>query len=258
MKWKINVYKTTSSSVLTNGERIYMTHENGSISSFEECLAYIIKDYAFYVKNGNNCISLGPTTKKFRCALLDIAEDVQRMARNILNPPSHEMTGDEDNIFIRSSFVSLHGYIEKLSSSRMIHRRDGDVPVRDLVLRCGDKLIEASLWQDEALAELYEGAQILVTHLRATIKPNGRAKLNSSCFSSVELPDHPRTREWFTIIGILENEDDLVLLSDSFVVYSMSADLFPGTSSDLLERLPLNVEVEQANFRVHTIQYLEQ
>lgn len=113
-KIKIASYKTTSSSVLTNGERIYMTHENGSIPSFAEGLAYIIKDYDFYVKNGNNCISLGPTTKMFRCAPLDIAEDVQRRARNILNPPSLEMTGDEDDIFIRSSFVSLNGYIEKV------------------------------------------------------------------------------------------------------------------------------------------------
>lgn len=69
----------------------------------------------------------------------------------------------------------------------MIHRRDGDVPVRDLVLRCGDRLIEVALWQDEALAELYEGAQVLVTHLRATFKSNGRAKFNSSCFSTIEV-----------------------------------------------------------------------
>ncbi|KAA0703764.1 Chondroitin sulfate proteoglycan 4 [Triplophysa tibetana] len=98
----------------------------------------------------------------------------------------------------------------------MIHRRDGDVPVRDLVLNVGtDSLMCRS----------------------------GRTKLwlNSEngpkfCFH----PDHPG------IIGISENEYDVVLLSDSFVVYNMSADLFPGTSSDLLESLHLNVEEEQA------------
>lgn len=77
-------------------------------------------------------------------------------------------------------------------SYRMINRSDGDVPKRDLILRCGQRFIEVSLWQDEALAELHMGAEIVLTHLRATIKYNGTAKFNSSRFSSVEVQNTMR------------------------------------------------------------------
>nr|XP_055062743.1 uncharacterized protein LOC129445797 [Misgurnus anguillicaudatus] len=256
-KIEVASYKTTTSSVLTNGHVTFTVHKNDNVPAFQEGLTYIVKNYGTYTRFGLECMSIEPTTKIFRSAPLEVSEEIQRRAKHILNPPSPEMTGDEADLFTGSPYVSLRGHIENMFSYRMIHRNDGDVPIRDLILRCGESFIEVSLWQDEALAELHMGAEIVVTHLRATIKLNGKAKFNSSRFSSVEVPDHPRTREWFTIIGFLENEDDLVLLVENYDVYSMSADLFPGTSSDFLEKLPLNVEVEQANYRVYSIQYLD-
>ncbi len=37
----------------------------------------------------------------------------------------------------------------------MVH--EGRVPILDLRLRCGLKVLEVSLWRDEALSELYVG-----------------------------------------------------------------------------------------------------
>ncbi len=35
--------------------------------------------------------------------------------------------------------------------------QEGRVPILDLRLRCGQKVLEVSLWRDEALSELYVG-----------------------------------------------------------------------------------------------------
>ncbi len=40
---------------------------------------------------------------------------------------------------------------------RMTMVQEGRVPILDLRLRCGQKVLEVSLWRDEALSELYVG-----------------------------------------------------------------------------------------------------
>jgi len=62
-----------------------------------------------------------------------------------------------------------------------------DVPVLDLKLKCGEKLLDVSLWRDEALSELHEGDHVHLSHLRATILPSGNGKLQSSNYTTIKV-----------------------------------------------------------------------
>ncbi len=53
-----------------------------------------------------------------------------------------------------------------------------DVPVLDLKLKCGERLLDVSLWRDEALSELHEGDDVHLSHLHATILPSGNGKFS--------------------------------------------------------------------------------
>ncbi len=65
--------------------------------------------------------------------------------------------------------------------------QEGRVPILDLRLRCGLKVLEVSLWRDEALSELFVGDEVELTHLKALLKETGKGKLNSSTFTSVKV-----------------------------------------------------------------------
>ncbi len=62
---------------------------------------------------------------------------------------------------------------------------DGEVLIKDLSLRCVQKVFEVSLWRDEALIDLSLGAQVEISHLKATPRPS--AKLNPSSYSEVKI-----------------------------------------------------------------------
>jgi len=44
-----------------------------------------------------------------------------------------------------------------------------------------------SLWRDEALVGMKMGVQIEATHLKASVWPNGRAKMNLTSYTSVKV-----------------------------------------------------------------------
>ncbi|CAM4569686.1 unnamed protein product [Leuciscus chuanchicus] len=92
---------------------------------------------------------------------------------------------------------------------------DGEVPIRDLSLRCGQRVLEVSLWRDEALVELSMGDHVEISYLRATLRP--AAKLNSSSYSAVEKTIAEPSGVELTIIGVLEGDAGAtVLLSDAY------------------------------------------
>ncbi len=58
-----------------------------------------------------------------------------------------------------------------------------DVPVLDLKLNCGERLLDVSLWRDEALSELH----VHLSHLHATILPSGNGKFQSSNYTTIKV-----------------------------------------------------------------------
>ncbi len=56
---------------------------------------------------------------------------------------------------------------------------DGEVLIRDLSLRCGQKVFEVSLWRDKALIDLSLGAQVEISHLKATLRPDSEVKVHN-------------------------------------------------------------------------------
>lgn len=51
--------------------------------------------------------------------------------------------------------------------------------LQDISVKFGQRILDASLWRDEVLAELHERDEAELTHLHATIQPNGKGK----CYS---------------------------------------------------------------------------
>ncbi|XDV21813.1 hypothetical protein PO909_026833 [Leuciscus waleckii] len=177
--------KTTTLSALSDGVRAFIAPVDGEIPLFEPGRAYIVKNYSLSLKFGRECIFLNPNTKKFQTAPFELPEEAERSAKYLLNPATALLSGEEQDIFTRGGFISLKGEIEKLQVPRMTRVAEGEVPIRDLSLRCGQKVFEVSLWRDEALVELSLGDHVEISYLRATLRP--AAKLNSSSYSAVEV-----------------------------------------------------------------------
>ncbi|KAF4114359.1 hypothetical protein G5714_004582 [Onychostoma macrolepis] len=70
---------------------------------------------------------------------------------------------------------------------RIMSVKDGEVAILDFHLRSDDKLIEVSLWRDEALVDLKMGDHIEMTHLKASVWTSGRSKLNSTSHTRVKV-----------------------------------------------------------------------
>lgn len=62
-----------------------------------------------------------------------------------------------------------------------------EVPILDLQLRCGETLLEISLWRDQVLCELHEGDVVVLSHLHGSLLPNGKAKFQSSNYTSIKV-----------------------------------------------------------------------
>ncbi|KAK9976560.1 hypothetical protein ABG768_021765, partial [Culter alburnus] len=77
------------------------------------------------------------TSSKFRAAPLALSEDEEKAAKDALCPPSHHATAEED-IFSQGDYLTLQGPVQK-----------------ELFYCCGNKVLDVSLWREEALCELY-------------------------------------------------------------------------------------------------------
>ncbi|CAM4572875.1 unnamed protein product [Leuciscus chuanchicus] len=74
-----------------------------------------------------------------------ISEEQEKAAKDALCPPSHPVSGEEDNIFSRADYLTLQGQVEKIQVLRMAEVQGSPVPVPDLSIRCGQRLLEVSL-----------------------------------------------------------------------------------------------------------------
>ncbi len=116
-KNKINIasFKTTSISALTNGERALIAPVDGNTPQFEPGVAYIVKKYTLSTKFGRECIFWGPGSKKCKTAPFELPKEAEKRAKDLLNPPTVLMTGEEEDLFTRGGHISLKGEIERVS-----------------------------------------------------------------------------------------------------------------------------------------------
>ncbi|RXN03970.1 putative C-mannosyltransferase DPY19L3 isoform X1 [Labeo rohita] len=134
----------------------------------------------------------------------------------------------------------------------MTRVRDGEVPIRDLSLRCGQVAVEVSLWRDEALVELSLGDHIEISCLRASLKPS--PKLNSSSYSAVEKTVAEPVEVELTFIGVLEGDGGAtVLLSDAYEEYTVLAAPALDIAAD---DLPIKLTLTHRNKTVQSIEPL--
>ncbi|RXN15291.1 putative C-mannosyltransferase DPY19L3 isoform X1 [Labeo rohita] len=249
---KIASYKTTTISALSDGVRAFIAPVDGEIALFETGRAYIIKNYTLSHKFGRECIFLNPNSKKFQTASFELPEEAERSAKYLLNPPTALLSGEEQDLFTRGGFISLKGEIEKLQVPRMTRVGDGEVPIRDLSLRCGQVVVEVSLWRDEALVELSLGDHIEISCLRARLKPS--PKLNSSSYSAVEKTVAEPVEVELTFIGVLEGDGGAtVLLSDAYEEYTVLAAPALDIAAD---DLPIKLTLTHRNKTVQSIEPL--
>lgn len=61
------------------------------------------------------------------------------------------------------------------------------MPILDLHLKCGEKVLDVSLWRDEALIDLYVGDEVVFTLLRPCVLDNWEGKFHSSTYTSVKV-----------------------------------------------------------------------
>ncbi len=108
-------FKTTSISALTNGERALIAPVDGNTPQFEPGVAYIIKDYTLSTKFGRECIFLGPRSKKCKTAPFELPKEAEKRAKDLLNPPTVLMTGEEEDLFTRGGYIFLKGEIKRVS-----------------------------------------------------------------------------------------------------------------------------------------------
>ncbi|ROL55390.1 hypothetical protein DPX16_1019 [Anabarilius grahami] len=249
-KIEIGSFKTTTISALTNGDRAFIAPVDGDTPLFEKGEAYIIKNHTLSLKFGRECIFLGPGAKKFKTAPFTLPVAAEKRAKDLLSPPTALMTGKEDDLFTRGGFISLKGEIEKVL--RMTRVADGEVPIRDLALRCGQKCFEVSLWRDEALLDLSLGDQVEISHLKATLRP--AAKFNSSSYTTVEKAEAQTVEEEVTIVGVsAEDGGAMVLLSDTYEEYSVPAALAMDIGAN---ELPITLKLGHIKYNVKFIEQL--
>ncbi|CAM4570267.1 unnamed protein product [Leuciscus chuanchicus] len=205
----VGQYKVTTLSALTDGQTWYTSIKNGSDPEFEEGGSYIIKNYTLSKQYGRQCIFLNRSSRKFKTSPLAITEEAERAAKEVLCPPSPFVTGEEQEVFSSTGYLSLQGTIEKVQVARMTRAQ---YPLLDLSLRSGIKLLEVTLWREEALMDLYVGDKVEVSHQRANIRPNGGGKFDSSNYTTVKIVEREILEAVLTIIGVSEDNDMLILL----------------------------------------------
>ncbi|CAM4490579.1 unnamed protein product [Leuciscus chuanchicus] len=243
----VGQYKVTTLSALTDGQTWYTSIKNGSDPEFEEGVSYIIKNYTLSKQYGRQCIFLNRSSRKFKTSPLAITEEAERAAKEVLCPPSPFVTGEEQEVFSSTGYLSLQGTIEKVQVARMTRAQ---YPLLDLSLRSGTKLLEVTLWREEALMDLYVGDKVEVSHLRANIRPNGGGKFDSSNYTTVKIVEREILEAVLTIIGVSEDNDMLILLDSELEDYAVPSHFYHGNINDLVQQLPITLKVQHIHHRV--------
>ncbi|XP_058626513.1 uncharacterized protein LOC131537221 [Onychostoma macrolepis] len=249
-KIKIESFNVKTVSALSDGTNIYTSTSLGRFSEFEEGVTHFLKNVTVNTKYGRQNLYFGRTSSKFRAAPLALSDAAEKAAKDILCPPSHPITGEEADIFSRGDYLSIQGQVEKIQPVRMTMVQEGRVPILDLRLRCGQKVLEVSLWRDEALTELYVGDEVELTHLKALLKENGKGKHNSSTYTSIQIAERKLVTAVVEIVGVSNVEDRLTLLSSDFEEFSVPPDLYHGSLEDLIESLPVKLDITHIHQRV--------
>ncbi|CAM4569835.1 unnamed protein product [Leuciscus chuanchicus] len=162
---------------------------------------------------------------KFRAAPLEISEEQEKAAKEALCPPSLHVTGEEEDIFSRGDFLSLRGQIQVL---RMAEVQGSPVPVLDLSLRCGQKLLDVSLWREEALCELYLGDET-VERKEETLEVQ--------------------------VVGVSEEDGCIILLCEDFTEFTVPVDLYHGSVEELIHKLPVHLKINHVKKRVLSVNF---
>lgn len=76
--------------------------------------------------------------------------------------------------------------------------RDTEVPILDLGIKSGSRILEVSLWRDQALTKLQLNNKINIGHLRANAKAE---KFNSTVYTTVEVCNiHSAGKLWPSVM----------------------------------------------------------
>ncbi|XP_017208180.3 uncharacterized protein [Danio rerio] len=236
----VDTYKVTSLCALTDGDAVYLSIKNGSDPEFEEGHSYIVKNVTISNKYGRRCLFVNKGTIKFRTAPLAISEEAKRAAREALCPPSRPITGEEEDIFSETGYLSLRGQLEKVEVPRMTRTH---IPILDLRMKCGSVVHDVSLWREEALNELYVGDIIELSHLKVNGRPDGRAKFDSSNHTTFKLIDRDIQEAVLEIVGVSEMHDKLILLDSHMDEYIVPVHFYAGTIEELANQLPLQLKL---------------
>ncbi|XP_026053168.1 uncharacterized protein LOC113094469 isoform X2 [Carassius auratus] len=250
-KITIDTQHTSTVCALTDGSRAIYHKKNGSYPEFEEGASYILKNCTLSDRHGRLCLLVGRSTLKFRTAPLKISEEAERAAVELIHPPSYSATGEEEDLFSRSGYLSLLGKVEKIQKVRMTM---SDIPVLDLKMKCGERLLDVSLWRDEALSELHEGDNVHISHMRATILASGNAKLQSSNYTTIKIEEVEPVEQEVEVVGVTEIDDNCHLLTADDEIFVVPSEHYCGSIDDLIMELPMKIIVNHVNKRVVSVQ----
>ncbi len=103
-KIAISTQHTSTIWALTDGNRAILHKKN-----------FILKNCTLSDRHGRLYLLVGRSTLKFRTGPLNISEDAERAAVDAIHPPSYSATGEEEDLFSRSGYLSLQGKVEKVS-----------------------------------------------------------------------------------------------------------------------------------------------
>ncbi|KAM9435871.1 uncharacterized protein Hap1MRO34_001922 [Clarias gariepinus] len=171
-------------SALSTGGKVYITQSSSDSAAFEEGVTYYVKNYTLSSRYGQERLFMGLNTRTYKTAPLTLTFDAEKMARDALIPPSVSVTGDDQDLFSKGGYLSLTGTVEHLQFPRMTTVRDTEVPILDLGIKSGSRILEVSLWRDQALTKLQLNDKINIGHLRANAKAE---KFNSTVYTTVEV-----------------------------------------------------------------------
>ncbi|KAI2647008.1 Hydroxycinnamoyl-CoA hydratase-lyase [Labeo rohita] len=247
--------EVTYLSALSTGGQVYVTQSSSDSAAFEEGVTYYIKNYTVSSRYGQQRLFMGPNTTTYKTAPLTLTFDAEKMAKDALIPPSVSVTGDEQDLFSRGCYLTLEGTVEHMQVPRMTTVRDTEVPILDLGIRSGSRVLEVSLWRDQALTKLQINDKINICHLRANAKAS---KFNSTAYTTVEVLEQGPVVENIVIIGLSEANGEVSLLAEDFSEYTACPELLEQSPEELLCQLPLHLEVVHDHRKIQKINYVDE
>ncbi|XDV25643.1 hypothetical protein PO909_029527 [Leuciscus waleckii] len=91
--------------------------------------------------------------------------------------------------------------------------------------------------------------------LKVFIWDSGRGKLNSSNYTTVKTADRKVETADVLVVGVSEGDGSLILLCEDFTEFIVSTDLYHGSVEDLIDQLPVHIQISHANTRVISINF---